>query len=156
MSPNPVTRRPPSGASNSGERGASLAIVAVSLVWIVGMASLVVDVGSGWLSRQTLVAATDAAALAAAQDLVDRPWDKAGACSTARTYVSSNAVDAAVTDCAVTSAGSAQGRVTVSVAEDLETNFSPLGPQDGSVGSVSTATWGPPLTVTGLRPFGLC
>ncbi len=143
-------------AIRSDERGASLALVALSLVWILGLASLVVDVGDGWLSRQTLISATDAAALAAAQDLVAQPWDEAGACATAGTYVAGNAVAATMTSCEVTALGNG-GRITVTASEDLETTFVELGTDGGgSVHSVSTAAWGPPLTVTGLSPFGLC
>ncbi|MGI9613345.1 MAG: pilus assembly protein TadG-related protein, partial [Acidimicrobiales bacterium] len=50
------------------ERGTTLALVALSLVWILGLAALVVDIGGGWVSRQRLIPATDAAALAAVQD----------------------------------------------------------------------------------------
>lgn len=139
----------------SEERGASLALVALSLVWIVGLASLVVDIGGGWLSRQTLISATDAAALAAAQDLVDRPGDAGGACNTAETYVAGNAPAAVVTDCAVTPFGANGGLVTVTAGAQFEPVFTDL-TTDESVQSVSTATWGPPLTVSGLRPFALC
>lgn len=140
----------------SGEGGASLALVALSLVWMVGLAALVVDLGGGWLSRQTLIPATDAAALAAAQDLVDRPWDKAGACATAGTYVTENAPTATMTSCNVVPFGGNGGRVTVTASDDLDTTFVELGPEGGSVQSVSSVAWGPPLTVSGLRPFGLC
>ena len=140
----------------SDERGASLALVALSLVWIVGLASLVVDIGAGWLSRQTLIAATDAAALAAAQDLVAQPWDEQGACNTAGTYLTSNAPSATLTECVVTSFGPDGGRVTIGAGEELEAVFTDLATEGVSVGSVSTATWGPPLTVSKLRPLALC
>lgn len=137
------------------DRGASLALVALSLVWIVGLASLVVDLGSGWLSRQTLISATDAAALAAAQDLVDQPGDATGACATAETYVTGNAPAAMVTDCAVTHFAANGGLVTVTAGAEFEPVFTDLA-TDEAVQSVSTATWGPPLTVSGLRPLALC
>lgn len=143
-------------AIRSDERGASLALVALSLVWIVGLASLVIDIGDGWLSRQTLIAGTDAAALAAAQDLVDRPWDELGACITAGTYVTGNAPTATMIDCTVASLGPDGGRVTVSASEDLDAVFTDLTAPGESVQSVSSAAWGPPLTVSGLRPFALC
>lgn len=140
----------------SDDRGGSLALVALSLGWIVGMTALVIDVGNGWLTRQSLIPATDAAALAAAQDLVDRPWDEAGACATADAYVAVNAPDSTMTGCEVASSGDG-GRITVSAAESFDTYFADPGHVEGrSPHSVSTATWGPPLTVSGLRPLGLC
>ena len=110
-------------AALSDERGATLALVALSLVWMVGLAALVVDVGDGWLSRQTLISASDAAALAAAQDLVDRPWDDTGACATAKTYVADNAPDATQTGCVVAPIGANGGRVTVTISEEVESRF---------------------------------
>ncbi len=138
------------------ERGATLALVALSLVWIVGMAAIVVDIGDGWLSRQTLIAASDAAALAAAQDLVADPFDETGACATARTYVSENAPEATQTGCVVSPIGAEGGQVSVTISEDLETRFVELDADDPVVGSTSTVAWGPPETIAGLRPFALC
>ncbi|MDH3679711.1 MAG: hypothetical protein OEV40_07155 [Acidimicrobiia bacterium] len=144
-------------ALRADERGASLALVALSLVWILGMASLVIDIGDGWLTRQTLIPATDAGALAAAQDLVDRPWDEQAACATAGTYVAGNAPAATMTDCDVVSFGPDGGRVTVTASESVDATFAAVGTAEGrSAQSVSTATWGPPLTVSGLRPLALC
>ncbi len=143
-------------ARAADDRGASLALVAVSLMGMIGLLSLVIDMGDGWLSRQRLIPATDAAALAAAQDMVDRPWDKQGACATARTYVFDNAPDATTTDCAVTLFGSSGGRVTVRASENFESLLTDVSNESGSVGSVSTATWGWPNTVSALRPLSLC
>ena len=133
-----------------------MAIVALSLVWIVGFAALVVDIGGGWVSRQQLVPATDAAALAAVQDLVDRPWDESGACATAAAYVAGNAPDATVTDCAVTAIGADGGWLTIGASEDFETLFVEPTAEGGAVYSSSTATWGPPVTVSALRPVAFC
>jgi len=138
------------------ERGATLALVALSLVWIVGMAAIVVDIGDGWLSRQTLIAASDAAALAAAQDLVAEPLDEVGACATARSYVSENAPEATQVGCVVAPIGTEGGQVSVTISEDFESRFIELDGDDPVVGSTSTVAWGPPDTITGLRPFALC
>ena len=146
-------RRPP--RPHGRERGATLALVAISLVWIVGVASLVVDIGGGWTTRQELVSATDAAALAAVQDLVDQPGDHAGACATAGTYVATNAPTATVTDCSVTPLGSAGGRLTIGASEDFDPLFTDL-TEDRAIHSLSTATWGPPVTVSSLRPVAFC
>lgn len=139
----------------SEERGASLALVALSLVWMVGLAALVVDVGGGWLDRQTLIPATDAAALAAAQDLVAAPGNHGGACQTAADYVSANAPDATMTSCDVTAVGNG-GRVSIAASTVFESNFLQSDSAVNSVGSGSTAAWGPPLTIRGLRPIALC
>lgn len=136
------------------ERGATLALVALSLVWMLGLAALVVDIGDGWLGRQTLISASDAAALAAAQDLVDQRW--ADACTTAKAYVIENAPDATVGDCTVAPIGATGGRVTVTISEEVESRFIDLGGDNPTVGSTSTAVWGPPDTVAALRPFALC
>ncbi len=140
----------------SDERGASLTLVALSLVWIVGMASLVIDVSSGWLVRQALIPATDSAALAAAQDLVDQPWDAEGACETAETYIEANAPEATMTGCDVIPFGPDGGRVTITAGDELESLFVDLDDGDRSAQSVSSASWGPPLSVSALRPVGFC
>lgn len=140
----------------SDERGVSLALTALFLVGMVGLTSMVIDVGNGWLSRQRLIPATDAAALAAAQDLIDRPWDKQAACTTARAYVADNAPTGGLVDCNVSSFSPVGGQVTVSADEDFDPLFSEVTTDGGIVRSVSTATWGPPLTVSALRPIGLC
>lgn len=138
------------------ERGTTLALVALSLVWIVGLAALVVDIGGGWVSRQRLIPATDAAALAAVQDLVAQPWDEAGACTTAGSYVATNAPTATVTECTITALGADGGRITIGASEDFETLFVEPAMEGGAVHSVSTAAWGPPVTVSRLRPVAFC
>jgi hypothetical protein len=62
MNRQPTLRRAP-----SGEDGATLIIVTLSLLALFGMMVLVVDVGSVLYARRALVNAADAAALAAAQ-----------------------------------------------------------------------------------------
>jgi len=140
-----------------GERGASLALAALSLAWLVGLTALVVDVGLGRLTRQGLIPATDAAALAAAQDLVEAPGDETGACAIAGIYLVGNAPDATMTGCQVVPFATGGGRVTVTAAETVDATFAVA---DGSAGqavqSVSSAAFGPPLTVSELRPLALC
>jgi Flp pilus assembly protein TadG len=136
------------------ERGAVLPLVALSLVMIMGMAALVIDVGNGWRTRRALIPATDAAALAAAQDFA-RGND--GCAATAGSYLAQNHAGASLAGCVPFSYSSVQGRVTVTAGAPVQTFFSAtLGLGDYSVQSVTTAAWGPPATVTGLRPIGLC
>lgn len=156
-----VSRIPPRGACrlralHADERGATLALVALSMVGLVAAAALVVDVGHGRLTRQNLLPATDAAALAAAQELVERPWDTTGACSAAAGYVTGNSPAAAMTGCDTVSLGPDGGRVEVAATENVDAFFADGDDDDGSTLSASTAAWGPPLTVSGLRPVALC
>ncbi len=143
------------GIDAADDRGASLALVAISLVWMVGLASLVIDIGAGWTSRQGLIAATDAAALAGVQDLVANPLDSDGACVTARTYVADNAPAATITECSVEWFGTDGGRLTIGAGEDFEALLTDLD-DETTIHSVSTATWGPPATVSALRPIAFC
>lgn len=145
----------PGRRAMAGEEGATLALVAISLFWLVGMAALVIDVGDGWLGRQTMISATDAAALAAAQDLADRPGDETRACATARAYVVDNVATATDIRCVISRLGPDGGRVSIGASDELDAAL--LGPRrEASVGSISTVAWGPPATVTALRPFALC
>lgn len=139
------------------ERGASLALVALSLAGLLGLAALVVDIGHGRLTRQTLIPATDAAALAAAQDLVETPGNEQAACATAGAYLAGNAASATMTGCQVTSSGPDAGRVTVTASETVDATFAPPGSADArAIGSVSSAAFGPPRTVSRLRPLAFC
>lgn len=139
------------------ERGASLALVALSLAGLIGLAALVVDVGHGRLTRQTLIPATDAAALAAAQDLVEAPGNEQAACATAGTYLAGNAAGATMTGCEVTPSGPDAGAVTVTAAETVDATFAPPGSADArAILSVSSAAFGPPRTVSRLRPLAFC
>ena len=137
------------------ERGATLALVAMLLLAMLALVALVVDLGRMRLVRQSLVPAADAAALAAAQDLANRPWDVNGACATASVYVSANAPASSLSECAVGYSGGG-GWVTVAATRELETSFAsrPAG-VDATIAS-STAAWGAPTTVTGLRSIGFC
>jgi Flp pilus assembly protein TadG len=52
-----------------GERGQILAVVALALVALLGIAAFAIDVGYAYYAKRQLQSATDAAALAGAQDL---------------------------------------------------------------------------------------
>jgi hypothetical protein len=68
------------------ERGQILPIVALAIVVLCGAAALSIDVGYAYYAKRQLQAATDAAALAGAQDLPNR----AVALQTAETYATAN------------------------------------------------------------------
>lgn len=138
----------------SDERGTSTTYVAIALVVLLGMASLVLDLGNGWRTRRALIPATDAAALAAAQDYVN---GVDGCGSSAGTYLGDNEMAATLVACTPFLYNADHGRVSVSADHNVQTWFAPvIGLGDYPVDSVSTAVWGPPAAVTGLRPIGLC
>ncbi len=76
------------------ERGASFALVAVSMIAILGMTAFVIDVGNWYLAQRQLQNAADAAALAGAVDL---PSNATQASTDAQTYVNSNVSGATAT-----------------------------------------------------------
>jgi Flp pilus assembly protein TadG len=138
------------------ERGATLALVAMMLTAMLTLTALVVDIGGGWGVRQRLIPATDSAALAAAQDLVHWPSDTIGACNRASAYIAGNAQDATMTGCDVTHFPSG-GKVTVAAAETATGTFASFGGSNQqAIDASSSAEWGAPTTVSGLRPVGLC
>ena len=144
----------------AADHGAAIPMVALSMIVIMGAAALTVDLGNGWRTRRSLIPATDAGALAAAQDFADITNPQNGCTNgTAQTYVLANEanVDVPVT-CTPFIYSAQQGRVTVTATHDVETWFAPvIGPNGNyNVSSTSTAVWGPPASVTGLRPIGLC
>ena len=69
-----------------GERGQILPIVALALVALLGISAFAIDVGYAYYAKRQLQAATDAAALAGAQDLPTVATAKA----TAATYAAAN------------------------------------------------------------------
>ncbi len=124
------------------ESGATLAIVAICLVVILGMAALVVDVGGMLVARRHLVLATDAAALASAGSCVRGQLDDA---AQADTYAADN-VSGAVRD-AIDDSTCTQGTGSVSVAYHVDQPlfFAPvLGfGRTQTITARATASWQP-------------
>lgn len=133
--------------------GISLPFVALAMVALCGSLALSVDIGHGYQVRRSLIPATDAAALAAAQDL------SAGlnGCTTqAGGYVALNEGGATMDDCH-TGGNTDQGWVSVTASHPVETWFAGvIGSGDYTASSTSLALWGPPSGVIGLRPIGIC
>jgi Flp pilus assembly protein TadG len=69
-----------------GERGQILAVVALALVALLGIAAFAIDVGYAYYAKRQLQSATDAAALAGAQDLPNAVT----AVATATSYAAAN------------------------------------------------------------------
>lgn len=165
------------------ERGVTLAFVALSMAVIIGIAALVIDLGAGRLARRSLVTATDAAALAAAQEyaLGGDPCPVGSAqpgaiinpasvaASVAGDYLLKNYPDATlVAPCAKTNviydrlapAGTVEvgGQITIRAQDRIDTSFAPAIGGADSIGTsaASSAHWGPPSAISQLRPLGLC
>ncbi|MGQ9824606.1 MAG: pilus assembly protein TadG-related protein [Desulfotomaculales bacterium] len=78
------------------ERGGALVLVAVAMLCLLGFGALVTDVGLYTLTRQQLVNAADAAALAGAAELSPAgSGEEAAALQTARDYAVKNGADPA-------------------------------------------------------------
>lgn len=83
--------------SRTSQKGASVILVAVSLLMIAGMTGLAIDVGRGMVARNELQNMADAAALAGAgsvKSFVNQDWDSVdGGCQSARDFILKNRVD---------------------------------------------------------------
>jgi Flp pilus assembly protein TadG len=144
-----LRRRP-----RADERGAIAVIVALVMVLIMGFAAFAVDAGNGWQTRRSLITATDSAALAAADTYAQNGNGCSGVPST---YVADNVPAATVTGCTLTTLGPGAAAVTVAAQVPLHYTFAGvIGVADRDVHSTTTAAYGQPLGVTGLRPLGLC
>jgi len=141
-------------ARRERERGAVLVIVCVTMVAFIGATAFAVDLGSAWESQRRLHTATDAAALAVANEYAannDVP------CTTvADSFVDANDTDAEVTACEPHENGGS-GYVTVSAERPVDFHFAGVfGIDSTDVSSSTTAAYGSPLAVTGLRPIAVC
>jgi Flp pilus assembly protein TadG len=129
-------------------------MAAIVMVLIMGLAALALDSGNGWQTRRGLITATDAAALAAAETYAQ---NGNGCGGVPATFVSANVSAASVTGCSLTDLGPGAAAVTVQAKVPLHYTFAGIiGVGDRDVHSSTTAAYGQPLGVTGLRPLGLC
>ena len=159
------------------DRGAVLVLVAVMMTALVGMAALVIDIGSLYVEKRELQNGGDAAALAVAQDCA--AGDCGNEAAMAQTYANNNSRDAASTLDAVCGVGpslatctdaapplpsGASGwvRVRTSTAtpdggDEVDFFLAPVinGGSGGTVRASAVAAWGPvgsaiasPLTVS--------
>ena len=136
-----ILRRAP-----NGEAGATLIIVALSLIALFGMMVLVVDVGSVLFVRRALVNAADAAALAAAQSCSHKEGT-AAADFQAGFYADANhegTVVAGGYPRYFPRCDAPAGLVTVRVTIDTPLFFAPVlgAPPDTPVTTQATAVWG--------------
>jgi Flp pilus assembly protein TadG len=136
------------------ERGAVAIIVAICAIVLFGFAAYAIDSGNLWQTRRNMVTATDSAALAAAADY---SVGTNGCNASAASFVSLNRSDATVDSCTVSGAGTDHGYTTVRAGTTVPYTFAGVfGLTAKQVHSTTTAEWGIPSGVTGLRPFALC
>jgi Flp pilus assembly protein TadG len=134
------------------EQGAVLAIVAISLIVLIGMAVLTFDLGRGVALKRNMVNAADAGALAAARECgLANGKDKAT--TAASQLVADNNTSATVTgfkinpnDAVCSGAGNpdpdGKNTVTVTVTVPQEYFFAPIfGVDEGDVVATATAEW---------------
>jgi len=138
------------------ERGQAAVLSVVFLVALLGMAALVLDVGSWFREQRDTQAAADAAVLAAAQALPDSPGE---ANALAASYVTKN--DGGATTTEISSAAMANDTVTVEVERSAPGIFSKLFGIDSvqvearasaRVGGMDAARWVAPIVVNEQHP----
>jgi Flp pilus assembly protein TadG len=133
-------------------------IVAICAVMLFGFAAYAIDAGNAWQTRRHIVTAADAAALAAAADYATGVADSAGDCDdAAEEYLDKNVDGAVLLTCSPSGVGQDTGHVTVQGETTANFTFAGIfGIDDTDIDAITTAEWGIPTGVSGLRPFGLC
>jgi hypothetical protein len=132
----------------SNESGSALVLVAISMTVLLGMVSLVTDVGLIYVSKARLVNAVDAAVLAGAQELPEKP-DLA--VSVAENYAAVNGIEHLTVE--VTN-----DHKTLKVAGEKTVNLlfaRLLGFNTGTVGHQAAAQVGPIAAAEGVVPLGI-
>lgn len=152
-------RMTPTGPRRAGDRsrGAIALIASVAMVAIFGFTALSVDLGNAWQNRRQLVTASDAAALAAAQEFATH-GNGCGAVDDI--YVAKNHSSASVVACDPSTGalnGASSGHVLVTAESTVTYSFAPvIGVDSKTMQATTVARYGIPAAVGGLRPFGLC
>jgi hypothetical protein len=141
------------------ESGATLAIVAVALVVLLGMGAIVVDMGHLLGARRRIVQAVDSAAHAAALSC-GLGLGQADADATAVTYAGANAPGAQLVEGYPfydPSCEASFGRVTVEFTSTERHFFSPIfgAESEGQVRWRATGLWGAAAGGAGIMPFML-
>lgn len=132
------------------QKGVTQIIVIASLVAILGMAAMVIDVGSALAARIQLSNAVDAAALAGAMEL---PTDRESALDEARSYLTANGVD--ISDVVIT-INESKTLINIRGAEDFNFMLAPvIGIDATTLHAEAEVIIGNASNVTGLRPFGI-
>lgn len=139
-------------ARSDRERGAVAVIVALLMVPLIGFAALAIDVASMWSQQQRLQVATDASALAIAQDCSRN--DCGQPLTTAQTMTDANFGPGATADILTPSLLPSTGYAQVGAKTVSHHLFAPvLGFDSTTVGATSTATWYTPNAGVAVLPL---
>lgn len=134
------------------ERGQSLALFAGGAAVFAGLVALSVDAGQLVFMRTNLQKAADAAALAAAQELPERPSE---ALAVAQAYVAENAGSEAEASVTIAQTYNPNDTVTVEVSREVRFAFlQVLGVDSRVVSARATARVGYYNGGTGIVPWG--
>ena len=134
----------------ASEKGSVLLMVALGMVVLLGCASLVTDVGLLYTSRNRLINAADAAALAGAQELPDKP-EMAEA--VAREYAKANGV---IEDNLEVEVSADRKSITVKPCQNVRFLFARvLGFTEQEVNAEATALTAPLTGAIGVVPFSI-
>jgi len=133
------------------ERGQAIVLTVLSLVVLLGMAALVLDVGSWFHQKRQLQATADAAALAGAQLLPDDPG---GASAQAVTYGSKNGGGVAGADVTVTSSRATNDTISVKAKKTNAGIFSRIaGVMNVDIAASAKARVGAPASALHVAPM---
>jgi len=133
------------------ERGQAIVLMTLSLVVIMGMATLVLDVGSWYHTKRRLQGTADAAALAGAQLL---PNDSSGAQSQALAYANKNGGDVAGGNITVSSTVLSNDTISVRARKTDPGIFSSIfGIASADIDSRAKARVGPPTRARYVAPM---
>lgn len=136
------------------QKGQVAVIVALLIVCLMGMAALVVDVGSMYQKRASLQTAADSAALAGAQELPENKDDLDGAKWVAIGYAGRNNVVIESGDVVISSTLAANDTITVTPSDPVPVYFAGvLGINTVDVGASAKAMVGEPKQVYYLVPW---
>jgi hypothetical protein len=135
------------------ESGAIVVMTAIVIVSLLSVASLSLDMGEVWSSRRHLSTGADAAALDAAMYWGTNGGQGDATCA----LVGGNSTSAAIERCDHTVKSALSGYATVITSREVDHLLAGLvGVDSSTIRASSTAFWGQPTAVSGLRPFGLC
>jgi hypothetical protein len=149
------------GSVRRSDDGAISVIFAVTFIGLIGFMAMAIDMGAVYVARRELNQATDAAALAAAQEVA---LGSPGCPVVALDYLNSNASGATMVDCQHDALEfdddnpyDNDRQVSVIASNVVPLTFAGVfGHSTSTVTSTSEAEFGPLKASTGLRPFGLC
>lgn len=143
----------------SCEAGQAALLSVVWMVVLLGMAGLVIDVGSWYRSQRSLQAKADASALAGAQDL---PNDTSAAAVDAHTYATKNGLNLPLSDISFSNDLAPNDSITVKADDSAPTFFTKIfGLSSVAVSASATARssligqarWVAPITVNINHPL---